>query len=50
MEANPLLLVYTKRGGGRPSAGTENHLKNQADMIFLVHYEGSAFTCNKRVG
>lgn len=43
------MLGYSKRGGGRPASGKENYLKCSMDMILLVHTEGTAFTCNKRV-
>ncbi|CAM9163771.1 unnamed protein product [Scytosiphon promiscuus] len=47
VEDHPLLLSYTESREGRPAAGTENHLRNNADMILLAHTEGAAFTCNK---
>lgn len=49
VEEHPLLLNYSKRSGGRPAVGTENHLKNHIDMVLLVHTEGARFTCNARV-
>ena len=43
------MLNYSKRVGGRPAIGAENHLKGHMDMVLLVHKEGATFTCNKRV-
>lgn len=49
VEEYPILLSYSKRGGGRPAAGTEKHAKMSYDMMLLVHGAGADFTCNKRV-
>lgn len=49
VEDHPLMLHYSKRVGGRPAVRTENHLKNNLDMVVLLHNEEASFTCNKRV-
>ncbi|CAN0424804.1 unnamed protein product, partial [Scytosiphon promiscuus] len=52
VEDHPLLLTYETVCGGALKKGQENHLRNQSEMVLLVHRPCVAdkpFTCNQRV-
>lgn len=52
VEEHPLVVTYESVAGGAIKKGQEDHLRNQTELVLLVHRSGAAdqtFTCNKRV-
>ncbi|CAN0564113.1 unnamed protein product, partial [Ectocarpus sp. 12 AP-2014] len=53
VEANPLVIYYTSVSGGAQPRNKEGHMRNQQELVLVVHRRGSdgttGFTCNKRV-
>lgn len=52
VEENPLVVTYETVAGDAIKKGQEDHLRNQTELVLLVHRSGAAdqtFTCNKRV-
>ena len=51
IEAHPLVVIYNAVAGGSVKVAEELHLRNQNEIIALIHKSsdgGKSFTCNKR--